>query len=336
MLGQVRTKNLTQAKAVAFSEKIQIVSANVNGYRTRENEIRNYLRNKGNKCVLALSDTRLKGETLVRDLEGYTMIRNDRIYKDTMATAGGVALIVPKEWTCTRVQLKTTGEDFEAIAAIIIPSHSNSPPIKVLCIYNHPNAHFPPGIFTEFKDIRFNGSAVGGLLVGDLNCPHPSFGSRTTNDFGSRLLNLLNQENLIYFDIQSPTYYSNSTGEANTLDMVIGEPASNHLVESCFVDGDIGSDHLPIVTVLTNSIRTEAVAREKTNMTRWVKVVDKLLSGYKISDSIEESIHDINEVITEAKQKCTRTVARRHVKLPDDIKQNIKLRKTLMKNRKGE
>ena len=143
MLGQVRTKNLTQAKAVAFSEKIQIVSANVNGFRTRENEIRNYLRNKGNKCVLALSDTRLKGETLVRDLEGYKMIRNDRIYKDTMATAGGVALIVPKEWTCTRVQLKTTGEDFEAIAAIIIPSHSNSPPIKVLLHLQSSQCSFP-------------------------------------------------------------------------------------------------------------------------------------------------------------------------------------------------
>ena len=106
----------TKVKSPTFSDSIRIISANVNGFRAREGEIRRLLENQGNNCIMALSDTRLKEEILVREIEGYSMIRKDRKYTTSMATAGGVALIIPKNWSCRQVNLNTVGDHFEALA----------------------------------------------------------------------------------------------------------------------------------------------------------------------------------------------------------------------------
>ena len=188
---------------------------------------------------MAISDTKLKDETVIREIDGYTMLRSDKIYTTTMATAGGVALIIPKNWSCKQVDLTSVGDHFEALAAVLIPPEIDSCPIKIICIYNHPGHHFPAGIFSDFRRITHNGKAIGGFIVGDLNCPHASFGSRTTDGFGRQLLQNINQENLIFHDSQSPTYISNSTGLSNVLDLVITDLAGSRLVESCCVQGDI-------------------------------------------------------------------------------------------------
>ena len=134
-----------------------------------------------------------------------------------MATAGGVALIVPKRWACVRVPLSARGDNFEAMAVVLLPPDSNSQPFKLLCIYDHPGDYFPPTIISDFKNKTFNGKAIGGLIVGDMNCPHAAFGSQTTNEFGLCLLQTLNQEDLIYYNPGSPTYYSNAAGSSNIL-----------------------------------------------------------------------------------------------------------------------
>ena len=330
---QTRTEKIRiNAKVAKFSEHIRIVSANVNGFRSREQEIRKYIENKGKNCILALSDTRLRKETVVRDIVGFTMIRNDRDYGDKTATAGGVAIIFPKTWSCTEIKKRTVEDEFETISAIILPPDKSCPPMKLTCIYNHPGNHFPLNVLIESKDNSFNGSPIGGILVGDLNCPHPSFGSRTMNEFGAKLLQLLNQENMIYFNVQSPTYFSNSTGEQNTLDMVIADPIGSRFVEACYVDDDIGSDHLPVVTCL--SCQTETSTSHKVSITKWAKSVDEALVQFTISDDIEESINEINQIFDEARLKCTRPVKQKRKKLPDEIRSNIQLRKALMKNRK--
>ena len=85
-----------QAKEGTFNNQIKIISVNVNGFRSREPEIRRFLETQGNNCVLAISDTRLRNDTEIRDIRGFSMIRSDKIYEeDTIATAGGVALLIP-------------------------------------------------------------------------------------------------------------------------------------------------------------------------------------------------------------------------------------------------
>ena len=164
--------------------------------------------------------------------------------------------------------------------------------------------HFE-GIFSDFRNTKFNGKLIGCFILGDLNCPHFSFGSRTSNEFGNKLLQSLNHEDLIHLDLNSPTYYSNSSGEANTLDLVIADAVGSRLVESCYVDGDIGSDHLPVVTTL--SFKSKPMWKVKTNMTNWAKEADKMLENFVMSDDIDKNIVAINRIFAEAKEKCTNT-----------------------------
>ena len=245
---------------------IKITTVNVNGFRSREDQIRNYLANEG-ECVLALNDTRLNQNITNLAIPGYRMLRKDKVFQGPMSTAGGVAIIIPQKWTCLRVDLTTGSDDFEALAVIIIPSGKNSKPFKLMSVYNHPRNYVPRQLLVEYDEIRFNGNQLPGLLLGDFNCPHAAFGSRTTDEFGSRLLQNLNQENLIYFNDGTPTYNSNSTGLSNVLDLVIGDQETSRLVQSCIVSGDIGSDHLPITTTL--SFRVAVNIREKLNMNSW-------------------------------------------------------------------
>ena len=314
------------------AENIKVVTLNVNGFRSRESELRNFIQETGRNCVYALNDTRLSDDVTVKKIQGFSMLRHDRPLDNVMATAGGVALLIPDTWTCLSFEIKTTGDHFEALAAVILPAGADSFPFKILSIYNHRRKHFPPGIINDFKSMMFNGSPVPGILVGDLNCPHSAFGSRTTNEFGSRLLQLLNQENLVVFNDESPTYLSNSSGLDNVLDLVIGEPDTNRYIESCYVSGDVGSDHLPVVTCL--KFKSDTEMREKVNLAIWAQTVDKNLENFVVDSNIDASIDKLNKIVKASRSQCTRKRNPRKRILPAAIMQNIQLRKALLQNRK--
>ena len=317
---------------MTFIEFAKIISINVNGFRSREAEVRKFLESQGSNCVLALSDTRLRRGVNVNVIPGYSMIRRDKETNGIMATAGGVAFIILQGWACKQIPLTTVGDHFDAIAAILLPPDNNTQPFKLLCIYNRPGNHFPAPVLAEFKGIRFNGREIGGLLVGDMNCPHEAFGSRTTNEFGTRFLQLINQEELIFFHADSPTYYSNATGQSNTLDLVISDPDGSRLVQSCHVHGDVGSDHLPVITTL--SFYKTSKEKQKTNINLWAQTIDRMLERYTVSNDIDKNIENLGGILIEAKRQCTITIKNKRRPLPFEIRQSIRIRKTLMKYRK--
>ena len=322
-----------KANGIKFSDKIQITSINVNGYRAREAEIKKFIETKGESCLLAISDSRLKADTQVHAIKGYSMIRSDKVSTSTMATAGGVAILIPKKWSTIEVKLRASGPGFEAVAAVILPDAEEAHPFKIMCTYNHPGNYLPLELLTEFKNITFNGTQLAGFFMGDLNCPHAAFGSRTTNEFGNNLLQMLTNENLIFLSPQAPTYISNSTGLTNTLDIVIADHAGSNLVENCYVGEDVGSDHLPVTTVL--AIRAGKMTKAtRINTTLLAKLVDRRLEEFSMSDSIDESISHLTQIISECKELCTFVLKPKKRRLPPDLMTAIRLRKTLMKNRK--
>ena len=325
-------KALTSSPSrVTFSDRLRIISVNVNGYRTREPEIKRLAEKYEHNSILALSDTRLKKDIEVR-LPRFNILRYDKAPTATMATAGGVMLAIPEKWICKRVDLRSIGQEFECVAAIISPAAPGSKPFKLMCVYNHPNHHFPANLLREFNQITFNGSNIGGFLVGDLNCAHTAFGSRTSNSFGNRFLQLLNDEQMIFHPIPSPTYISNASGLSNTLDLVISDLSGSRLVDSCYVGEDIGSDHFPVVTELAlHAVKTK---RSVLDFGKFVEAVDTELANYITSENIDEDIIKINNIIMECNQRSTRTITQKKRRIPPEVMQNITLRKTIMKNRK--
>ena len=250
-----------------------------------------------------------------------------------MATAGGVALLIPKKWSSIEVKLKTKGQGFEAVAAVILPNDEGAHPFKIMGVYNHPGFHLPQELLSEFRNITFNNNQLAGFIVGDLNCPHTAFGSRTTNEFGKSLLQMVNAESLIFYTPQAPTYISSSTGLTNTLDMVISNQLGSNLVENCFVFSDVGSDHLPVVATLAIKAG-KATKVKRINTSLFAKMVDKRLEEYSMSENIDENIAQLTKIILDCKDRCTFEFKPKKRPLPPDLMFAIRLRKTLMENRK--
>ena len=321
-----------ETKRIAFADKIKIVSINVNGFRARENQLRKFISEQGDNQIIAISDTRFSESTVVKDIDNYSLLRTDKERHCQMATAGGVGLIVPKTWSCLRIKLKCTGEHIEAIAAIILPKDLNCQPIKVMGLYNHPGHYIPQQLLSEFKKITFNGKNLPGLITGDFNSPHAVFGSRTTNEFGNKLVQMLNQEELTFLNNGSPTYFSNSTGLENILDLSIGNSLLSPYVETCYVHGDVGSDHYPLITVL--SFKTIPVLKKKVDMKLWAKTVDDRLENYVASEDIDRNIDQINRIFKDSYDHSVNFSKPKRRNLPPDILQNIRIRKSLLCSRK--
>ena len=163
---------------------MKIININVNGYRSKESEIRRFIEGQGANCIFALNDTRLREDTKIARIRGYSMIREDKNYNGTVATAGGVAFFVPHNWPSHKVNIRPAGTQCESLTIIVSPLGENAKPFTLSTVYNHPGNYVAAQFITDLKNTLFNGKRLPLLIVGDLNSPHQSFGSRTTNEYG--------------------------------------------------------------------------------------------------------------------------------------------------------
>ena len=314
-----------------FADKIKIINVNVNGFRARESQLRNYVSEQGEHCLFSFSDTRLKESIKVKNFKGYTLLRADKVYASEMATAGGVALLVPEKWTIKKIAGISSGDHCESLTSVIIPPGNNNQ-FLLSIVYNHPGNHLPQHFLSSVNNTTFNNKKLPCLVIGDLNCPHHAFNSRTSNEYGSRLLQLINNENFILLNDGQPTYYSSATGQPNLLDLVLSDLEMSKLVESCVTQGDIGSDHVPTVTTFKSIV--EKRTRSVINIPLWASKVDEQLKSVTITDDISASINSVNDIFRECQTKCVHFFNPKHRKLPTEIRENIKHRKTLLKLKK--
>ena len=59
-------------------DRIKVISVNVNGMRARELDLANYIHKQGKNCIFAISDTRLTEGVNIGNINGYTMLREDK------------------------------------------------------------------------------------------------------------------------------------------------------------------------------------------------------------------------------------------------------------------
>ena len=174
----------------------------------------------------------------------------------------------------------------------------------------------------------------GYSIVGDFNSPHLAFGSRQTNTYGSSLIQAINKNNLIVFNSQSPTYFCNSSGEPNLLDLVLGNDLISPYILSCDVEGDIGSDHFPVKTLL-DFHTTKSNIKQKVNFGEWIRKIDETLPNLDIDGlQIDDQIDLVEQVFQTLRRECTHKVRGYKRNLPQDILETIRHRKRLLKQRK--
>ena len=285
-----------------------------------------------------LNDTRLHSGVEF-SLPGFSLIRGDK--NTDNSTPGGSAIAVPNTWDVEQVTtISESGSGYESVGIIVAPPRTS--PIKLLSIYNHPQNHAPQHLFREYIKVKSNNRDLDGFIGGDFNCPHEAFTSRFSNVYGTGLLNLVNNLNLIVLENEEPTIYHH--GEPNILDLFICESRSLQIVEECYVGDSIGSDHLPLIAHARLHSQAAGAVPQRTKtifdtMTFKEELMEELAnfsaSCYSRSD-VDIKLHQLTNMIQKQKEKHTSVKPWRHkrLKIPQDILSWIQTRKSLLKEMK--
>ena len=121
-----------------------------------------------------------------------------------------------------------------------------------------------------------NRNSNNAVIIGDLNSPHTSFGSRITTESGIELENILTQENLTLLnDPNSPTYHHPPEMLPNILDLAI-------------VSGNLGTiSSCNCINIGINKLPTKLIRPLKN--TDWDEFKDSLIE--KEFNFMEESLN---------------------------------------------
>ena len=233
-----------------------------------------------------------------------------------------------------------SGNGCESVGILATPPKSH--PLKLLSIYNHPQNHAPQHLFREFINIKSNNRDLDGFIGGDFNCPHEAFSSRFSNVYGTGLLNLINNLNLLVVENEEPTIFHH--GEPNILDLFICEPRSLQLCQECYVGDSIGSDHLPLIAhVRLHSQAPAGLPQQIKTFFESATFKEELmeeLAGFSAlcnsKSDVDTKLHQLTTMIQKQKEKHTNSKPWRHkrLKIPQDILSWIQTRKNLLKEMK--
>ena len=274
---------------------VKIITVNANGLRSRKNELNKLLTELNDKLVntiLLLNDTRLNNLTSKQfKIPGYSIVRKDKNdqNQNCRATAGGVAIAVPETWSVEDLDILDRFCDDHLEAKMVVVCPPGCEPLKIASVYNHPGHHVPIGIFTSFKSFCFNQKSLRGFIGGDLNCPHTGFGSRFDNEYGKSLLKTVNQENLVILNNGDPTFYHSATGDHNLLDLFLCEASSVSATTNCYIESDIGTDHMPVCLELEILVFNQSTMERGTKKPAQTRtIIDRAKQNRLLNDFLQD------------------------------------------------
>ena len=224
---------------------------------------------------------------------------------------------------------------FDEIIGIEVKETDTRPGLKVFCYYNPPLCS-PNTAFFQFM-ASLQGNCV---LAGDLNCKNKFWGSTINDKRGTELLDVLNCNNLITFNDQSPTRCDPFSGKEETLDLMIGNREAATLYKEFWVGLDVGSDHYPVHMTLqfnqpshASPIKTRKV--EKTNWKKWEKsLTNNCFNTASTASEVEINAALFTERIQKAfEESCPLTTIRNKPKnqftpeIQGKVKEKRKLRR---------
>ena len=153
--------------------------------------------------------------------------------------AGGVCIGIPPNWQCERL---LTGIPEE----ITIKVEDTRKNVFILStLYNRPKNHIRNEYLDHLRELSEIFPNVPKLIEGDLNSPHPVFGSRNSSSSGRKLVKWLTESDYKSVKMDSPTYISHSRSKAqNVLDIILHDEKMETLINDIKQCPNVGSDHI--------------------------------------------------------------------------------------------
>ena len=199
--------------------------------------IQNYLEENSYPEIICLNETKL-GKKIDFQIDGY-FCGARREPTDCGGKHGSMILV---KNDIEVIELDFLHDQFrEEVIGIEICGIAGRPAFNVVTYYNPPGQKVNPKIFDKSM---FAGKKT--LISGDLNCKNKTWGSNSTDNLGTHLKGVIDDENWIVLNDGSKTRCDPITGREEVLDIIMCSPNMTNYNPSFFVGDDVGSDHYPI------------------------------------------------------------------------------------------
>ena len=266
---------------------LNIFQWNCNGLLAHQNEFKQHLA-ENFYDVICLQETFLKPTKNFR-LSGYSVVRKDRIGMGK----GGLVTLVKDSINYTEISSR------DGIECILVKIKSGNSYITIANLYIPPDQDIDINLISSIFTPKT-------IIVGDLNSKNTLWGSPTTDQRGTVIENLIDNNNFTILNNGQPTY-THHNGTRSHLDLSI-------VCHTLATKGDwevlrdtLGSDHSPTVTYINIQITEEIDDTQKFVLSKadWesFKINSRnLLSADSISDL--KSVNDNTDLLTSAITKA--------------------------------
>ena len=180
------------------------------------------------------------------------------------------------------------------------------------------------------------------LLICDFNSSHTDIGCSHTNSRGEKLMDILENQNLVIFNDENPTFYHRASGNPNILDLAIGTTnIASHV--NFYVGSDVGSDHMPIhveIDVAVCNVKKKSIRNiASIDWGEYSKSIKENLKILEIENnkSIDREINNLSQAIHTTLDKLapkTEIKKRKWWSFTNEIKEKIKYRRYIRRLQK--
>lgn len=263
------------------------------------------------------TDIILISETWLREANKFK-IPNYYTYREDRKTGpgGGVAILIKKTINHELITIDNL-QTLESIGLQI--NLEGTGKTNIFAAYYPPGKTFVENDYKKILDLNFPT-----IIAGDLNAKHPSWNSRTINNYGRKLQQLTTTNNIQTLAPTDPTFYG-PIGRPDVLDMILHKDIPRNITTQTIPE--LSSDHNPIlIEVGYHMHQPNLTTKSRIDWPHFKEHISnslKLKNLNKSPEELEENCTNFARCITIALEKSTITTTRT-VKQNGDIPIRIK------------
>lgn len=256
-----------------------------------------YLINKFHPFLISLQETWLRPDLNFK-VTDYSSIREDRI-----DGYGGVAILINHSVPYKHIPIPQHSNDISIIAVNI----------NEICFVSLYIPHPSSSVFNEIELI-FSNLPKPIIVMGDLNAQHVAWGSSSSNHYGSRLLDIVDNLNLCLLNTGKPTRRTLPLEGVSAPDLSICSPNLASSLTWTTMSSTFGSDHYPISISFATRFDKKSFKRSprqkyKLNNADWCT----------FKEQVEQNISSLPDVTESDHNLCAEAIASLLIRTADDV-----------------
>nr|CAH7721985.1 unnamed protein product [Callosobruchus chinensis] len=276
--------------------------------------------------IIILSETWLK-ENYTFKIKGFNIVekcRNNTGY-------GGVAILISQELDYKEVNLtRNINSNIEICAAQIQNSQ-----INFISVYKPPDVTVSQA---EWSNI-FQQIPNKKIICGDY-CHHTTWRCQTNSSQGSKLIDAIDEEELVIMNNGSPTRLYRPNQSPAAVDLTFVSPDIAHLISWEVLTDPMGSDHFPILLTLNTNIDRNVInpaTKWNDNRAHWMTfqstMNNKIINSNFGTNNNDEMLEMFKTAISEAADASMPQKKPFKPKVPNQIWWDDECRKTIAKRK---